>query len=254
MWEKLTEVLANKEPDFMIHGLVKFDFLGQEVYLTTTHISLIIICVILIGLAGVVRLKLKDADGKPSGLQNSAELAVEMLDSMVYGTMGTKEGGFRNYLGILFLFIFFSNLSGLLGLRPPTADYGVTLALGLITFFIVQVNNIKYNKSKAFTELFQPVPFLFPINFIGEIAVPISLSLRLFGNILAGTVIMGLIYGLLSKVAFIWPGALHAYFDVFSGAIQTYVFCMLTMVFIGNKIPDNIVKKEKKTKKQKSKN
>lgn len=247
---KFTEVIANKEPDFMIHGLLKFNFLGQEVYLTTTHISLVVICAILIILAVVVRLKLKDTDGKPGGLQNAMELVVEMLDSMVNSSMGPKGRGFRNYLGILFIFILFSNLSGLLGLRPPTADYGVTLALGLITFFLVQINNIRYNKFGAFTELFQPVPFLFPINFIGEIAVPISLSLRLFGNILAGTVIMGLIYGLLSKVAFVWPGVLHAYFDVFSGAIQTYVFCMLTMVFIGNKIPDNIVKK----KKRKSKN
>ncbi len=239
-----------KDPDFMIHGLLKLDFFGQEVYLTSTHISLLIICVGLILLALVVRVKLRDTDEKPSGLQNAMELAVEMLDGMVDGSMGTKGVPFRNYLGVLFLFILFSNLSGLIGLRPPTADYGVTLSLGLITFFLVQFNNIRYNKFGAVKELFQPVPFLFPINLIGEIAVPISLSLRLFGNVLAGTVIMALIYGLLSKVAFVWPGVLHAYFDVFSGAIQTYVFCMLTMVFIGNKIPDDIVYK-KKTKKQK---
>lgn len=248
---KILDIMANKEPDFMIQYLLEFELFGQKLHLTTTHVSILIICVVLIIFALIARAKLKDTDEKPGGLQNVAELIVEMLDSMVESSMGAKGKGFRNYLGILFIFILLSNLSGLLGLRPPTADYGVTLALGLITFFIVQVNNIKYNKFGAFTELFQPVPFLFPINFVGEIAVPISLSLRLFGNILAGTVIMGLVYGLLSKVAFFWPGVLHAYFDVFSGAIQTYVFCMLTMVFIGNKIPDNIVKKEKKAKKQK---
>ena len=240
--------MAGKEPDFMIHSLQKLNFLGQEVYLTTTHVSLVIICAVLIVLALILRMKLKDTDGKPGSLQNAMELVVEMLDGMVHTSMGKKGNPFRNYLGVLFLFILFSNLSGLLGMRPPTADYGVTLALGLITFFLVQFNNIRYNHFGAFTDLFKPVPFLFPINFVGEIAVPISLSLRLFGNILAGTVIMGLIYGLLSKVAFLWPGVLHAYFDVFSGAIQTYVFCMLTMVFIGNKIPNNIIKK-KKTKK-----
>lgn len=251
---KFLDIVANKEPDFMIHYLLEFELFGQTLHLTTTHVSIFIVCAILILFALIVRLKLKDTDGKPGGLQNVAELIVEMLDNMVKGSMGTKGNGFRNYLGVAFIFILVSNLAGLLGLRPPTADYGVTLTLGLFTFFIVQANNIRYNKFGAVTDLFKPVPFLFPINFIGEIAVPISLSLRLFGNILAGTVIMGLIYGLLSKVAFIWPGVLHAYFDVFSGAIQTYVFCMLTMVFIGNKIPDNIVKKEKKTKKQKSKN
>lgn len=231
-------ILAAKDPDFMIHSLQKLTLFGQEVYFTTTHISLLIICVGLILFAVAVRLKLKDTDGKPGALQNVAELIVELLDGMVEGSMGKKGNPYRNYLGTLFIFLLISNLSGLLGLRPPTADYGVTLGLGLITFFIVQWNNIRYNKFGAFTDLFKPLPFLFPINLIGEIATPISLSLRLFGNVLAGTVIMGLIYGLLSQVAYLWPGVLHAYFDIFSGAIQAYVFCMLTMVFVGNKIPD----------------
>ena len=231
-------VVAAKEADFMIHNLLKLNILGQEVYLSTTHVSLLIICVALILIALVARMKLKDTGGKPGPFQNAIELVVEMLDGMVASSMGKKGSPFRNYIGVLFLFILFSNISGLLGLRPPTADYGVTLALGLITFFLIQVNNIRYNKFGAFTELFQPIPLLFPINLVGEIATPFSLSLRLFGNVLAGTVIMALVYGLLYKIAFFWPGILHAYFDVFSGAIQTYVFCMLTMVFIGNKIPD----------------
>ena len=78
---------------------------------------------------------------------------------------------------------------------------------------------------------------LTPINIIGELAVPLSLSLRLFGNILSGTVMMGLIYGLLPiflKLGL--PAVLHIYFDLFSGAIQTYVFCMLTMVYVTDKI------------------
>ena len=233
----IIEVIVNKEPDFMIRGLLKMNIFGQEVYLTTTHVSLFIICAVLILFALIVRLNLKDT-GKPGKLQNVAELIVEMLDGMVKTSMGEKGKPFRNYIGVLFSFLLLSNLSGLFGMRPPTADYGVTFGLGLITFFLVQINNVRYNKFGAVTDLFKPLPFLFPINFIGEIATPFSLSLRLFGNVLAGTVIMALVYGLLSVAAFFWPGVLHAYFDVFSGAIQTYVFCMLTMVFIGNKIPD----------------
>lgn len=68
---------------------------------------------------------------------------------------------------------------------------------------------------------------------ISMAAVPISLSLRLFANVLSGTVMLALVYGLLGRLAFIWPAALHIYFDLFSGAIQTYVFCMLTMTYIG---------------------
>lgn len=227
------------DADFMIHSLTKLNIFGQEVYLTTTHVSILIVCIGLILFACVVKLKLKDTDGKPGGLQNAAELIVETLDSMVKSSMGKSAVKYRNYIGTLFIFLLISNISGLLGLRPPTADYGVTFPLGVITFVLIQYNNIKWNKFGAFTDLFKPLPFLFPINLIGEIAVPFSLSLRLFGNVVSGTVIMALIYGLLDKVAFLWPGILHAYFDLFSGAIQTYVFCMLTMVFISQKIPDN---------------
>ena len=226
------------DADFMIHSLTKLNVLGQEVYLTTTHVSLLIVCVGLLIFALVVRSKLKDTD-KPSGLQNVAELIVEMLDGMVNSSMGRKNAvKYRNYIGTLFIFLLISNISGLLGLRPPTADYGVTFPLGIITFILIQYNNIRWNKTGAFTDLFKPIPVLFPINLIGEIATPFSLSLRLVGNVVSGTVIMALIYGLLSKFAFFWPGILHAYFDVFSGAIQTYVFCMLTMVFITQKIPE----------------
>ena len=182
----------------------------------------------------------KSIEDKPSGFLNAIELAIEMLESMVKGSMGKSANKYMNYIGTLFLFLLFSNISGLLGLRPPTADFGVTFPLGLITFVLIQYNNVKWNKTAAFTDLFKPLPFLFPINLIGELAVPFSISLRLFGNVVSGTVIMALIYGLLSKIAILWPGVLHAYFDLFSGAIQTYVFCMLTMVFISQKIPEDV--------------
>lgn len=231
-------ILAAREVDFMIHGLVKLHLFGQELYLTTTHVSVLIIMVLLMVFAVAVKSKLKDTDGKPGALQNIAEMIVESLDNMVAGSMGEKGKKYRNYIGTLFIFILISNISGLVGLRPPTADYGVTLPLGLITFCIIQFNNVKYNKLGSIKALFEPIFFFFPINLIGEIAVPFSMSLRLFGNILSGTVMMTLIYGLLSKIAIGWPGFLHIYFDIFSGCIQAYVFCMLTMVFTRDKMGD----------------
>lgn len=197
-------IVAAKEADFMIHSLVKFQLFGQELYLTTTHVSILIVCAGLIIFALIAKMKLRDTEGKPGGFQNVVEYIVEMLDGMVKSGMGSKGKPYRNYIGTLFLFILFSNISGLLGLRPPTADYGVTFPLGVITFFLIQFNNIRHNKFGAFTDLFKPLPFLFPINLIGEIAVPFSLSLRLFGNVLSGTVIMALLYGLLSKIAILW--------------------------------------------------
>lgn len=232
-------LMAEGDVDFMIHGLIKYHLFGQELWITTTHVSVLLVSIAIMIFATIVNYKIKKAniEDTPGTLQNIAELAVEMLDKMVGTIMGSKGNKFVNYIGTIFIFILFSNIAGLLGLRPPTADYGVTLPLGLITFLMIQYTNIKENKLGAFTGLFKPLPFLFPINLIGEIAVPLSLSLRLFGNILSGTVMMALFYGLLPVFVKIGiPSALHVYFDLFSGAIQTYVFCMLTMVFVTDKM------------------
>lgn len=230
---------SGQDVDFMIHGLFSYELFGQTFWITTTHVSILIVMIIILIFAVAARIAISHAGEYPTGFQNVIEMIVEMLDGMVESNMGVHAKKFRNYIGTIFIFIFLSNISGLVGLRPPTADYGVTLPLGLITFGMIQFNNIKYNKFGAFTDLFKPLPFLFPINLIGEIAVPFSLSLRLFGNVLSGTVMMSLIYSLLAKIAIGWTGFLHIYFDLFSGAIQTYVFCMLTMVFVTQKIPED---------------
>ena len=224
--------------DFMIHGLIEFELFGQKLWITTTHVSMLIVMSLLILFALIVRAKLKSPDETPGLLQSGIEVAIEMLENMVSGVMGANAAGFVNYIGSIFAFILISNISGLFGLRPPTADFGVTLPLGLFTFFIIHYQNIKCNKIKAFTGLFEPLPFLFPINLIGEVATPFSLGLRLFGNVLSGTVIMALFYGLvpvLLKFGVV-PAVLHAYFDLFSGCIQTYVFCMLTMTYVKDKM------------------
>ena len=196
---------------------------------------IIIVCIMIFALAA--RRKMLHADEIPTGFQNAVEFIVETLQGFVNSSMGRHGKKYMNYVGTLFFFVFLSNISGLFGLRPPTADYGTTFSLALITFVMIQYNNIKYNKIGAFTGLFQPLWFLFPINLIGEIATPVSMSLRLFGNVMAGTVMMALYYGLLPVFAKLGiPAALHIYFDLFSGAIQAYVFCMLTMVFVTDKI------------------
>ncbi|MBQ0028755.1 MAG: F0F1 ATP synthase subunit A [Lachnospiraceae bacterium] len=226
---------ADGEVDFMVHGVFSYSFFGHKVWITTTHVCSLIVFITLFVFLYVAGRVMKKAKDVPTGFQNVVELIVEMLDGMVDSTMGKNGRNFRNYIGTIFIFILFSNISGLLGLRPPTADYGTTLPLGLMTFTLIFVQKIRYQKVSGFLKgLCDPWPFWAPINIIGDCAVPISLSLRLFANILSGTVMMALIYGLLSKIAIVWPAALHVYFDLFSGAIQTYVFCMLTMTYISD--------------------
>ncbi len=221
---------------FGVDGFFQYSFFGQKVWLTTTHITMFIVMLALVVFALIANRVIKKADPEkaPGPFLNVIEYMVESIDNLTKTNMGEKHGGqFANYIGTIFCFILLANVAGLFGLRPPTADYGVTFGLALITFFLIHYNGFKYQKMAHITNLFKPV-LLTPINIIGELATPLSMSLRLFGNVLSGTVMMGLIYGLIGKFALIWPAVLHGYFDVFSGAIQTYVFAMLTMVFISN--------------------
>lgn len=234
-------IMLSGKVDFMIHGVFKYKFFGHTVWITTSHICLLIVLLVLIGFAIAANIVMKRASEVPSGFQNFIELIVEKLDGMVHSVMGKNAKKYGNYICTIFVFILVSNLSGLFGLRPPTADYGVTLPLGLLTFTLIHYNRIKHNNLKSWWKnICSPlppwIPVWVPINVISDLAVPISLSLRLFANILSGTVMMALIYSLLSVIAYVWPAALHVYFDMFSGAIQTYVFCMLTMTYISSEI------------------
>ncbi|MBP3621795.1 MAG: F0F1 ATP synthase subunit A [Lachnospiraceae bacterium] len=224
------------EVDFYVHELYPLNFFGTTVYITTTHVCTFIVILAIAILALAARrsvLKTKDA---PSKFAVGVEIVIGALIGFVNGSMGKAGKKYINYIGTLFIFVFISNISGLFGLRPPTADYGTTFCIALISFTMIQYAAIRYQKWGYLKGMFEPIFLFFPINVISEIATPISLSLRLFGNILAGTVMMALYYGMLPWLFQLGiPSALHVYFDLFSGAIQAYVFCMLTMTFIADK-------------------
>ncbi len=238
-----TLLSSGADVDFMIKGLFSYELFGQTVWITTSHVCILIVLLLLLVFSLVANRAIKhaDIDAVPTTFQNIVELIVEMLDKMVSSVMGKNAPKFVNYISTIFLFILISNISGLLGLRPPTADYGVTFPLGIITFCVIFFNKIKYQKISGFIKgLCDPWPIWLPINIIGDVAVPISLSLRLFANVLSGTVMLALYYGLLPifvKVGI--PAFLHIYFDLFSGAIQTYVFCMLTMTYVTDAIGES---------------
>ena len=237
----MTPMLVNEASEYggmMIRGLFSYEIFGQKVWITTTHVSLLIVVILLLVFAIIAHRKLtKKPDETPGVFQNILELGIEKLDAMVEGSLGKNAYRFRNYIGTIFLFIILSNLAGVLGLRSPTADYGVTLPLGLLSFLLIQINAFRFQKFRYFKSLAEPYAFLLPSNIIGEVSVPISLSLRLFGNVLSGTMILSLWYSMIPWFAKIPISPfLHAYMDLFSGAIQTYVFSMLTMTYLSDKI------------------
>ena len=165
---------ADSEVDFMIHGLFSYEIFGQTVWITTSHVCILLVMLLLVGFAYAANRKIKKATDVPDTFQNIVELVVESLDRMVENVMGSNAKYFANYVGTIFCFILLSNISGLLGLRPPTADYGTTLALALMTFSIITFQKFKHQHvSGVIKGLCDPWPFWAPINLIGDVAITV---------------------------------------------------------------------------------
>lgn len=210
---------------------------GREIVIYDSIFNVVLVTIILIIFAFIVNKKIQKAsiDEEPSTFLNIVELVVETVQGLVKSTMGEQNLGFTPYIFTLLIFLVVSNYLGLTGLTPPTSDYSVTISLALITFVLSQYWNFKNSGGlkgylKGYTE---PLVILTPLNVIGDLANPVSLSFRLFGNIMGGGIIMALIYNTLGYFAPIVAGPLHIYFDVFSGLLQAFIFTMLTMIFVG---------------------
>ena len=178
--------------------------------------------------------------------QQLAEKAVIMIDKLVADTMGERNMAYAPYIMTLMVFSLLGSLVSLLGFRSVTADLNVTLTWGFITFVLIWRAGFKANGPKQLKGLLDPIPVMLPMNIIGEIATPVSMGFRHFGNVLAGTIISTLVYAGLTiatqavlNIAFPLfaigiPAVLSVYFDMFSGCIQAYIFGMLTMVYVSN--------------------
>ena len=210
-----------------------FELNGQEFWLTESVIVQWIVILILLAVVLVLTHNMKVVP--ETKRQAAAEMLVEFVRDTVHGTMGAKYNAYTPYIMTLLCYIMINNLMGLLGLRNPTADVSVTGTLAIITFFLVQYNRAKTGKFKGYFKSFiEPLPFMLPFNIIGEFANPLALALRLFGNMVAGTVIGGLIYFALGNFAVLVPAVASLYFDIFSAVMQAYIFIMLSMSYISS--------------------
>ncbi len=181
----------------------------------------------------------------PRGAQNVGELVVEFIYKMVKDVMGDVSEKFTPYIGTLIVFLGMGSMLGLLDLRPITADLNCTVPLALVSFIMIHYNAVKSQTAIGYIkELSSPYAFMLPLNLMSDCMFPVTLACRIFGNILAGVVIMTLLYGgletlsaLLAPIPFFQialPLPLNFWFDMFEPILQAYIFCMLTMVFIDN--------------------
>lgn len=218
------------------------------------HISVLtwlIICLI-VGITMVVlgrKFKRADASKAPSGVLLVAESAIRLVMWIVNNSLGKRTRKFLPLYGTMIFVMLISNLSSLLGIQAPTSNLSVNATLAVIMFIMIQYTAFKeqgiLGHIKGWTE---PIWVLTPLNILGDCVFPLSLSLRLFGNMLGGTIIMTLVYTLFSALnslltglgvsLFIVTPLLHMYFDIFSGCIQTYIFFTLSTFFLGQAFPE----------------
>lgn len=216
-----------------IRNLGTLEIFGQEVIISETIVNTWIIMAILIVFAIFVRIRLKNFQEIPRGFQNVIEAIVEMFHNFAYSTLGPKLAYVAPWFFMVFALVLVSNFASVVGLRAPTADFSTTFALALATFLMMVILGFKHNGEGYLKSLFEPHFAFFPINVIGELAKPISLSFRLFGNVLSGTIIITLYYSLTPYLVQIGiPALLHAFFDIIIGALQTYIFVILSFMYI----------------------
>lgn len=188
--------------------------------------------------------------------QAVAEYIVNFAENFVIGNMGERFAKYVPFIAALFSLSIFSSLSSLLGFRvPPTADLNTELGWALVVFVLITATKIKTNGPLGYVKSFgDPVVLMAPFNVLSEIFTPLSMSFRHFGNVLSGTVITTLLYAglaaasawlfgmipgmvgdILSQIPFLdvgIPAILSLYFDWFSGFMQAFIFCMLSMMYI----------------------
>ena len=212
---------------------------SPEIFGITINITSSILiqwCVILILGIGAFLLT-RNLKLKPNKTQSALEKLYQGIRDLQVGIMGEEYESFLPYIGTLMIYLLVLNLTGLLGVIPPTADLSVTASLAFTSFLVVNLNAIKKHGIVAYGRGFlHPYAFMLPINIMERFVLLISLSLRLFGNMMAAVVLVELVYHALGSIGMLAqfgsPIIVHAYFDLFDGALQMIVFSMLTMINI----------------------
>ena len=244
-------ILAEGTND-LAERFLTFKISGETI---SSVILVAIICLLSFYIA--IRARFANPLKRPWGILFLAEVGVTFFDNLVESIMGKRFRSFGGFIMAIAVYLFMAFVFGLTGLPSPIVYLATPLSLGLVTFVLIHATSMRYKKFKYFKRYIEPIPIFLPINLISMWAPLLSLTMRLFGNALAGWTIMTLIYSVFKSMGnvvikfvdesvfntggFIAPIAtpiLHAYFDFFSGLIQTVVFLFLSMIFISNEGPE----------------
>ncbi|WP_338985190.1 F0F1 ATP synthase subunit A [Spiroplasma endosymbiont of Diplazon laetatorius] len=223
--------------------------------ITPQLLSILLTCIIICTFCIVYNVKIRNykEDKKLTGFLVLTEMFITKVENMVVTIMGKSHRRLTPYIMYIFMYIMVSSVISILGIEPLTSSYTVTFSMGFVTFIGIYYYGLRYQKLAFFKRYYNP------IELIGQFVPLISISFRLFGNILGGTILLGLLYGSMiqlegqifypngpgmdweNKLNYWWAGFniftvvslpwLHLYFDLFDGMIQSIVFAMLTLSY-----------------------
>jgi F-type H+-transporting ATPase subunit a len=172
----------------------------------------------------------------PGATQSACEMLVEAVDSQIRDTMRVEPAPYRAFIGTVFVFVFSANWSSLIpGVEPPTAHLETDAALALLVFLAVIWFGVKAGGLRGYLATFAtPSPVMIPLNFVESLTRAFSLLVRLFGNVMSGVFVIGIVASLAGLLV---PIPLMA-LDLLTGAVQAYIFTVLAMVFIAGALGD----------------
>ena len=246
----------------------QIDFPVQPLVITESQVNSWLVVIAITGLCLFLTHGIKAA-GKITVRQHIAEFIVEKAKNLVVTNMGEYFEGFAPFIAAVLGLSAFSSLSSLTGMFPPTSDINVVSGWAIVVFILITYYKLKCGPVHYVKTLCSPV-LLTPLNVISEVATPVSMAFRHYGNVLSGLVIsilvstglsglsktlLGWLPGILGEIPFLQiglPAVLSVYFDLFSGCLQAFIFAMLTMLYVSGGFPAEEYFKRKNKKKQKS--
>ena len=201
-------------------------FGGIDVLESVAVTWIVMAVIMIVSLILVQGLKFRKIRGKQAALESGISFLYDFFEDL----LGKDGRAYIPYLITVIIYIGFSNMLGLFGFKPPTKDMNVTVTLAVMSIILVEIAGVRKKGVKKWLKSFaEPVPIVTPINILELFIRPLSLCMRLFGNILGAVVVMALIKYLLPVLV---PLPFSFYFDIFDGIIQAYVFVFLTSLYI----------------------
>ena len=251
----------------LVYCSIKMPF--QDLLVTESIVNSAIVIITLLGLCLYMTHGI--AKSPNTRRQHFAEWIVEKCEGLVKENMGDYFKGFAPFIAGILGLSAFSSLLTLIGLYPPTSDVNITGGWAILVFILITYYKMKAGPLQYIKGFAEPVAFLAPLNIISEVATPISMAFRHYGNVLSGSVIsvlvatglqglsamiFGALPGFLGEFPFLQiglPAILSLYFDLFSGCLQAYIFAMLTMLYVSGGFPAELYEKRKQKKLNKQK-